>query len=219
MACTEELGLQSESRQIEIGADGKARDEDVAAEEQVALLPLQMERGVGKRADALGVTNVHLFARHRQVGIDAMLISKRTAHGQQAAAAHRGQVFHFQPVLVELESAVQLAQAVGQIFERERAVLEIDAPLQLGVQQGPVRLHLEGRQSAGGQIGVESFCQLQVDGAVGGKIELLGALKRQIALHMQIGIFAGDVQRIEMDALVGQRGVQCRRPRAERRKW
>jgi hypothetical protein len=67
--------------------------------------------------------------------------------------------------------------------------------------------------------GVESFCQLQVDGAAGGKIELLGALERQIALHMQIGIFTGHVQRIEMNAAAGQRGMQIpRRPGAERRK-
>ena len=137
-----------------------------------------------------------------------MLVRKRTAHSQQAAATHRGQILHFQPVLVELESAVQFAQAIGQIFERERAVLEIDASLEIGVEQRPVSLHLEGRQSAGGQIGVESFCQLEVDGAAGGKIELPGALERKIALHMQIGIFASHVQGIEMNAAAGQGGMQ-----------
>ncbi len=84
-------------------------------------------------------------------------------------------VFHFQPVLVEFEGAVQLAQAIGQIFQRESAILEIDAPLQVGVQQRPVRLHFESRRSTGSQIGVKSFCELQIDGATGGNIELLGA--------------------------------------------
>jgi uncharacterized phage protein gp47/JayE len=50
-----------------------------------------------------------------------VLVGQISAHAQQAAAAHGGQVFHFEPVLVELERAVQLAQAVGQIFKRERS--------------------------------------------------------------------------------------------------
>ena len=42
------IGLGGESRQVEIGTDGETRDQDVAAEEQVALLPLQVESGVGQ---------------------------------------------------------------------------------------------------------------------------------------------------------------------------
>ena len=38
---------------------------------------------------------------------------------------------------------------------------------------------------------------------------MLRALERQIALHVQIGILAGHVQRIEMNAAVGQRGMQA----------
>jgi hypothetical protein len=42
------IGLGGESRQVEIGTDGETRDQDVAAQEQVALLSLQVERGIGE---------------------------------------------------------------------------------------------------------------------------------------------------------------------------
>ena len=149
-----------------------------------------------------------------------MLVGQVAGHAQQAAAAHGGQRFHFQAVLVELQRAVQLAQAVGNVFQRERAVLEVDAALQAGILQRAVRLHLEGGGPAGGQVGIEGLGQLQIDGAAGGQIQLLLALERQAALGAQVGVFAGDVQRIEPDAAVGQRGVDAALALAgERRQW
>ena len=96
---------------------------------------LQLQLGVGEGADALGVANVDCFARSGEVGVDAVLIGEESADGEQAAAAHCGQGSDFEPVLIELERAVQLAEAVGQIFKRERAILEIDASLQGGILQ------------------------------------------------------------------------------------
>ena len=97
-----------------------------------------MKRGVGQRAYALRIADADAFAGDREVGVDAVLISQLAAHAQQAAAAHGGERLHLEPVLVELERAVQLAQAVGQVFERERAVLEIDAALQARIaSSGP----------------------------------------------------------------------------------
>ena len=72
-----------------------------------------------------------------------------------------------------------------------------------------MRFDLEGGDAARGQIGIERFGQLEIDGAVGGKIELLRALEREAAVRVQIGVFAGDVERIEMDAAAGQRGVRA----------
>ena len=69
-----------------------------------------------------------------KIGVDAVLVGEVAAHAQQPAAAHRGQGFHLQPVLVELQRAVQLAQAVGHVFKRKRAVLEVDAPLEIGMR-------------------------------------------------------------------------------------
>ena len=99
---------------------------------------------------------------------------------------------------------MQLAQAVGQVFERERAVLEVDAALQAGILQRAVRFHLEGGGAARGQVGIERLGQLEIDGAAGGKIQLPRALEREAALRAQVGVFAGDVQRIETDRAIGQ---------------
>ena len=114
-----------------------------------------------------------------------------------------------QPVLVELQRAVQLAQAVGHVFKGERRVLEVDAAPQAGIHQRAVRLHLEGGVSAGGEVGVEGLGELQVDGAAGGKVQLLLVLEREASLGVQVGLFAGDVQRIEMDDGMVERGMDA----------
>ena len=136
-----------------------------------------------------------------------MLISQRAAHAEQASAGHGGEGLHFKPVLVEHQGAVQLAEAVGKVFEREGAVLKIDAALQPWISKGAVRLHLKCSGAAGGEIGIEGFGELEVDGAAGGQIQLARALEREGALRVQVGVFAGDVQRVKMDARVGQRSV------------
>ena len=104
---------------------------------------------------------------------------------------------------------MQLAQAVGQVFKGQRAVLEVDAALELGILERAVRFHLEGGGSAGGEVGIEGLGELEVDGAAGGQVELLRSVERQAALGAQVGVFAGDVQRIEADAVVGEGGVDA----------
>ena len=68
------------------------------------------------------------FAIKREIRIDAVLIGQKSCHAQLAAAAHRGQRLYFQPVLVELKRAVQLAQAVRQVLQRQRRILKINLP-------------------------------------------------------------------------------------------
>ena len=70
-------------------------------------------------------------------------------------------------------------------------------------------LDLEGGGAAGGQVGIEGLGELEVDGAAGGQIELLRAFEGQAALGAEIGVFAGDMERIELDAAVGERSVNA----------
>ena len=80
---------------------------------------------------------------------------------------------------------MQLAQAVGNIAERERSILEVDSAAQPRIHPWTVRLNLEGGVSAGGQIRVQRFGDLQVDRSVGGKIQLVVLFERQTALRMR----------------------------------
>ena len=82
------------------------------------------------------------FPGDGEVGEDAVLVGEVAADAELAAAGHRGEGLHFKPVLIELQRAAQLAEAVGQIFERERTVLEFDAALQTGIAQRAVRFEL-----------------------------------------------------------------------------
>ena len=94
---------------------------------------------------------------------------------------------------------MQLAQAVGQVFQGKRGILEVDAALQAGIQQWTVRLHLEAGVAAGGQVGVDGLGQLQIDRPAGGKVQFVLVLERQAAPSTQIGLFAGYMQRVEME--------------------
>ena len=48
------IGLGGQGGEVQIGADREAGDEHIAAEQQVVLRALQMQRGVGQGADTLG---------------------------------------------------------------------------------------------------------------------------------------------------------------------
>ena len=108
---------------------------------------MQLQFSVGKRGDAFGVTNANFIARDREIGVNPMLVSQESAHVEQSSAAHCGQALDFEPVLVEFQRAMQLAQAVGQVLKRQCTVLEFNAALQAGVFQGTVRFNLEGCDS------------------------------------------------------------------------
>jgi hypothetical protein len=47
---------------------------------------------------------------------------------------------------------MELAESVGEIFEREGAVLEVDSALKAGVLEGSVCLNGEGACPAGGKV-------------------------------------------------------------------
>ena len=104
---------------------------------------------------------------------------------------------------------MQLAQAVGHVFKGERRILEVDAALQIGIHQRPVRFHLEAGVSAGGQVGVDGFGHLQINRPAGRKVQFVPVLERQAALGAQIGLFAGYVQRIEMENVMVERSVNA----------
>ena len=111
------VGLRGQGGDIQVGTDGEAGDDHVAAERQVALRTLQVQSGVGEGTDSGRIANADSLAGDREVGVDAVLVGEVTGHAQQAAAAHGGERSDLQPVLVELQSAVQLAEAVGNVFE------------------------------------------------------------------------------------------------------
>ena len=74
-----------------------------------------------------------------------------------------------------------------------------------------MRLHLEGSGSAGGQVGIDGLGELQVNGTAGGKVQSPLVFESQAALRAQVGILAGDVERVEIDASVRERGVDASR--------
>ena len=147
------------------------------------------------------------LCRYREIGEEPMLVSCITAHAQQASAAHGGEGFHLQAIF-ELQRAVQLAEPrwAGPRAEREPSWKSIRP--QSGILHGAVRLDLEGGGSACGQIGINGFGQLQVHGAAGRQVQLLFFIERQAALGVEVGVFAGDVERVKIKA-VGKRGMDA----------
>jgi hypothetical protein len=104
---------------------------------------------------------------------------------------------------------MELAEAVGNVFKRERAILEIDAAVKSWLCERAVRLNLEGGCTAGGEVGIEGFSEFEVDGAAGGKVELTRAAERESALRVQVCVFPSDVQGVQADSFVGECGVDA----------
>ncbi len=67
-------------------------------------------------------------------------------------------------------------------------------------------MHLDlKRGGAGcGEVGIESFRDLEIDGAAGSEIQLPFVLESETALRAEVGLFAGYMQRVKIDAAIGQ---------------
>src|SRR6202041_3308088 len=102
---------------------------------------------------------------------DAVLVGEVSTDGKLAAAGHCSEGSYFKAVLIKLQRAVQLAQAVGKIFKRERTSLEIDISPQGGILKWTVRFHRESRDTARSEVGIERFGQLEIDGTVSREVE------------------------------------------------
>ena len=87
-----------------------------------------------------------------------MLVGQIAGNAQLAAAGDGSKRFDFESILVEFESSMQLAEAVGNVFKRQGGVLNIDATAEAGIGEGAVSLDLEGGVSTGGEVGVEGLC-------------------------------------------------------------
>ena len=72
-----------------------------------------------------------------------------------------------------------------------------------------MRFNLEGGGPGGGKVGIEGFREFQVDGAAGGKVQLLFVFQGQAALGVEVGLFSSDVKGVKFDAGVGQSGVDA----------
>src|SRR6185503_155103 len=102
----------------------------------------------------------------------------------------------------------KLTETVGKVFEREGCVLKIDTAGEVRIGERTVGFDPEGCCTAGSQVGVDGFGQLEIDGSVGCEVELALGGKIERRLYVDIGLLSGDVERFEADERVAHGGVQ-----------
>ena len=78
-----------------------------------------------------------------------------------------------------------MAETVRNVLKRQRPILEVDPPFHVGIRQRPVRFHLKRCRSARGEVRINGFRQLQIDGPARRKVKLL----RAIYPHINIQVF------------------------------
>ena len=135
--------LRSKGGDVEVRVEIETCDEDIAAEEEIGGRALKAQGCVTDRADALRIANANGFAGDGEVSVKAVLISEIAGEREQAATANSGEGANFESVLIELKMAMKLAETVGEIFKRERAVLKVDVANEAGIGKSTVGLNVE----------------------------------------------------------------------------
>ena len=95
-----------------------------------------MQIGVGRGADARGIAQANILPVHGQVEIEFAVVGGRVAAKcHQTAAGVRGETLDLQPVLIEDQRAVDVAQRAGQINIGDGAVVNLHPALGKGFGQ------------------------------------------------------------------------------------
>ena len=82
-----------------------------------------MQIGIGRGADAGRIAQAHILPAHGEVEVEFAVVSSGVAaKSDQAAAGVRGETLDLQPVLIEDQRAVDVAQRAGQINIGDGAV-------------------------------------------------------------------------------------------------
>src|SRR6266568_651077 len=196
------MGCQGD--EVDLRAHRESRDHNAAAEQEIVLWTLQLQVNVRRGTHPLRIADANTFAGESQIGIEAAPESQVAGDAQKAATAHRSQRLYFKAILIELESSVQLAQAVRQIFEGKRCICKLHTPRKVRILQWSMRLHSKAGRAARSKVGIDCLGQLEIDCTVGGNVELALLLEAESAPQAHVGFFPGDMQWIEADERIGQ---------------
>ena len=87
-------------------------------EQHVGSRALQVHRGIRGGADA-GVADADIFSGRGEISVDALLVGNEAADLELAAAGRADEILYFKTVLIEDQRAVEFADAVRQVVERD----------------------------------------------------------------------------------------------------
>ena len=187
-----------ERREVDIGTDDKAGDEDIAADLQVVLRPLQPDGRVGRSAYAK-VAEAHIAGAYLDIAIDPLLPVDVASDLDLAAAGDTRHILEVESILDEHQRPVQLADAAGEFLVGQADVGKLHLAAEVRVLDaapgGHVEVDLAGREN----LGVEELCKLHVNGP--GSLHIQVAFAQDVCgtLRGDVSILPADVQWIERE--------------------
>src|ERR1700760_2290323 len=96
-----------EAGEVEIGTDREARQAHASTQHQAVLRALQTQLCIYHGADAGRIPDAYVFSCCRKVAVDSLLIRDVAGDADLTSAGGAYKTFNLQPVLIEIEFAVQ----------------------------------------------------------------------------------------------------------------
>src|SRR3954470_4192399 len=127
-------------RKIETRIQAETVYGDVAGESGVSRGSHELQVGVRYRTHAWRIPQSDLVTGGGQVEIRIALDRDVAAEVQIAAAASGSELFDLQAVLIEVERAIDLAQAVRQVNEGDRTVRDLELAVEVRFVHGSADL-------------------------------------------------------------------------------
>ena len=101
------------------------------------------------------------------------LVGCRAGQSDRAATGGAGQAFDLNAVAIELQDAVQVAQAAGKVVVTDEGVLHFQASLEHGLRKRTASVEVYAQSAARQDLGVQRLQERHIDGAIEAEIELL----------------------------------------------
>ena len=168
-------------------------------------VPTQCNSSVGCRTHAWGIAQANVFANGGQIEVQLPVeISGIALKSQSASAGAGGQRFDVGVITSEHQSTVESVQSTGQRRVRERPVGKLQPALRQGIVNSSADRHIQGSESGGGNVRVETRKQLEIEVAVGGQIEAATTRELQRTMGTEVSSLPEHVQSFNLDELICQ---------------
>src|SRR4051812_8541894 len=189
-------------RKIKTRIQSEAVDGDVAGKRRILCSANELEISIGDRAHTRRITQADVAAIRGQCEIRIALDGDVSAEVQGSTTGPRGQLLYLQTVLIKVESAIDLAQSVGKIDERDAGIVDLDLAIDVGFVDGAADVHGGIGEPIRNHIAIEILQQLKVHLPVCAEMQAPFADQIHRARCGKIGSITHDVQTLDFHHLI-----------------
>ena len=114
-----------------------------------------------------------------------------------------GESLDLQPVLIEDQRAIDIAQRAGQINIGDGAMIDLHLALGKGLGKRACHRQINRDHAGGSEVGIEALDQLQVDPALCPQIKFAFAGQMHLAGGRNVSVLAHQMELVNLQRLIG----------------